>query len=72
MISSTEWKTISAKHGKRSISKQARVGEKGFSLFVTMLALSSMIGMLGLSFDLGHMFIVRTELQTRARNRPAA
>ena len=40
--------------------------ERGFSLIVSMLSLSVLIGMLGLAFDLGHMFIVRSELQAFA------
>lgn len=39
-------------------------GERGFSLLMIAVTVTVMIGMLGLAFDLGRMFIVRNELQT--------
>ena len=36
----------------------------GFSLVMLTLALSVMLGMFGLAFDMGRMFIVKNELQT--------
>ena len=41
-----------------------RQRERGFSLIVLSLGLTVMLGMLGLAFDLGRMFIVKNELQT--------
>jgi hypothetical protein len=38
--------------------------ERGFSLLVTAVAGSVLIGMLGLAVDVGHMFIIKSELQT--------
>jgi Flp pilus assembly protein TadG len=39
-------------------------GERGFSLLIIAITATVMIGMLGLAFDVGRMFIVRNELQT--------
>src|SRR5258708_24382558 len=41
-----------------------RQRQRGFSLIVLSLGLTVMLGMLGLAFDLGRMFIVKNELQT--------
>ena len=38
--------------------------ERGFSLIMITMSLVVMMGMLGLTFDLGRMFIVKNELQT--------
>ena len=40
--------------------------ERGFSLLLIALAGTVMIGMLGLAFDVGRMFVVKNELQTFA------
>jgi Flp pilus assembly protein TadG len=40
--------------------------ERGFSLIMVIVSLSVLVGMLGLTFDLGHMFIVKNELQSFA------
>jgi Flp pilus assembly protein TadG len=39
-------------------------GEEGFSLLMIAVSAVVMVGMLGLAFDLGRLFIVRNELQT--------
>lgn len=39
-------------------------GKRGFGLILICVCLTVMIGMLGLAFDVGRMFIVKTELQT--------
>src|SRR5437764_15112976 len=41
-----------------------RKDQRGFSLMLIAAGGSVMLGMLGLSFDLGRMFIVKNELQT--------
>jgi Flp pilus assembly protein TadG len=41
-----------------------RKNQRGFSLMLIAVSGSVMIGMLGLAFDLGRMFIVKNELQT--------
>ena len=41
-------------------------GERGFSLVLIAATIVVMLGMLGLAFDLGRMFIVKNELQTFA------
>ncbi|HXA66702.1 MAG TPA: Tad domain-containing protein, partial [Bryobacteraceae bacterium] len=41
-----------------------RKNQGGFSLLLIAAGGSVMIGMLGLAFDLGRMFIVKNELQT--------
>ena len=43
-----------------------RKNQQGFSLLLIAAGASVMIGMLGLAFDLGRMFIVKNELQTFA------
>src|SRR5579864_867130 len=48
---------------KRRVAS-GKKGERGFSLLVIAALGTVMIGMLGLSFDLGRMFIVKNELQT--------
>src|SRR5258708_28305856 len=48
----------------RGKSCDRRQRERGFSLVVLSLGLTVMLGMLGLAFDLGRMFIVKNELQT--------
>ena len=45
------------RHGRRK-------NQRGFSLMLVALGGTVMIGMLGLAFDLGRMFIVKNELQT--------
>jgi Flp pilus assembly protein TadG len=49
--------------GRRCVRNRKR-GEEGFSLVMIAVSAVVMIGMLGLAFDLGRMFIVRNELQT--------
>src|SRR6516165_8807877 len=41
-------------------------GERGFSLLLLASSAVVMVGMLGLAFDLGRMFITKNELQTFA------
>src|ERR1700692_2618959 len=41
-----------------------RKNQRGFSLLLIAASGSVMLGMLGLAFDLGRMFIVKNELQT--------
>jgi len=48
----------------RGKSCDRRQRQRGFSLVVLSLGLTVMLGMLGLAFDLGRMFIVKNELQT--------
>jgi Flp pilus assembly protein TadG len=43
---------------------QRRRGERGFSLILLAVCLVIMLGAVGLAFDLGRMFITKTELQT--------
>jgi Flp pilus assembly protein TadG len=47
-------------------SSGRRKNQRGFSLMLIAAGASVMIGMLGLAFDLGRMFIVKNELQTFA------
>src|ERR1700704_2250339 len=42
------------------------LSQKGFSLIVIALCFTVLLGMLGLTVDLGHMFIVKNELQAFA------
>ena len=44
--------------------RSGRQGQRGFSLLLIAASGAVMIGMLGLAFDLGRMFIVKNELQT--------
>ena len=43
---------------------QPRRGERGFSLALLGVCMFVMLGILGLAFDMGRMFITRNELQT--------
>src|SRR5712671_5068885 len=43
---------------------KTHTSERGFSLLVTAVAGSVVFGMLGLAVDVGHMFIIKSELQT--------
>ena len=52
---------VRAAGGRRQGKKR---GEEGFSLLMIAVSAVVMVGMLGLAFDLGRMFIVRNELQT--------
>ena len=45
---------------------QRKRGERGFSLILIGVCTVVMVGMLGLAFDTGRMFILRSELQTFA------
>jgi Putative Flp pilus-assembly TadE/G-like len=47
-----------------SHNRRERKNEKGFALVLMTTVLVVSIGMLGLAFDLGQMFITKTELQT--------
>ena len=47
-------------------SRSRRAKQRGFSLLMTACSAVVMIGMLGLSFDVGRMFITKNELQTFA------
>jgi Flp pilus assembly protein TadG len=58
-----------AKRTSRTKSGTARAiiakrRERGFSVLLLAVSASVLLGMLGLTFDLGRMFIVKTELQT--------
>ena len=57
--------------GSRSLSAENTVpgrrrNQKGFTLLILALSATVMLGMVGLSVDMGRMFIVRNELQTFA------
>ncbi|HYL35546.1 MAG TPA: Tad domain-containing protein, partial [Bryobacteraceae bacterium] len=41
-------------------------GEQGFSLMLLTVSMFVIVGMLGLTFDVGRMFITKNELQTFA------
>ncbi|HLG99411.1 MAG TPA: pilus assembly protein TadG-related protein [Bryobacteraceae bacterium] len=47
-------------------AKGRRRGEQGFSLILLTVSLIVIVGMLGLTFDLGRMYITKNELQTFA------
>lgn len=49
-----------------SLEAAGKRGEKGFSLLLLATCVTVLLGMLGLTFDLGHMFIIKNELQTYA------
>lgn len=48
----------------RSFNIKRNSGRRGFSLVTLTLSLSVLVGMLGLAFDLGRMYIVKNELQS--------
>ncbi len=58
-------KRNSEQHGSNPVPRSGRrKNQGGFSLLLIAAGGSVMIGMLGLAFDLGRMFIVKNELQT--------
>lgn len=49
---------------ERRYARGSKRGQEGFSLLMIAVCTTVMVGMLGLAFDLGRMFIVKNELQT--------
>jgi len=47
-------------------SRKIISNQKGFALVYIALAIAAMVGMLGLTIDLGHLYVVRGELQNAA------
>ena len=43
---------------------RTKCGERGFSVLLLAVSATVLLGMLGLTFDVGRMFIVKSELQT--------
>jgi len=41
-------------------------GERGSILVITALSLVALVGFVGLALDLGHLYVVKTELQNAA------